>query len=227
MKINLTTAYTPHSNGNAERQIRIINKILRVFLQGLGNTWDAILPHVQFEMNSAYVSSIGMPPARALLGFHPLTPMSVNVAHDRPHPTSLDFATLHNTYHQISRDGLRTAQLRIVQQLDQHSSLKQSYQVGYFAWLSSADVSIPGGSHFFFGFQSFNNKNKVERLGYRGNGSERWRVRSCAMPSVSRDPYISPPLLSRLTCRSALRAGTAAQLVFSPLLKPGSRPRST
>jgi hypothetical protein len=144
----LLSSKTPHSNGNAERQNRIINKILRVFLQGLGNTWDAILPHVQFEMNSAYVSSIGMPPARALLGFHPLTPMSVNVAHDRPHPTSMDFANLHNTYHQIASDGLRTAQLRIVQQLDQHRSLKQSHQVAILPdclqqALPSPEVHIP------------------------------------------------------------------------------------
>lgn len=147
VQLNLTTAHTPHSNGNAERQNRIINKMLRVMLQGLGNTWDVKIPHLQFEMNSAYVTSIGITPAQALLGFHPLTPMTINVAHGRPQPTSVDFATLHNTYHQIARDALRTAQLRIVNQLDQHRSLKQSYSVGDSAWLSSADISLPGGSH--------------------------------------------------------------------------------
>lgn len=147
VQLNLTTAHTPHSNGNAERQNRIINKLLRVMLHGWGNTWDVKIPHIQFEMNSAYVTSIGMSPAQALLGFHPLTPMTINIAHDRPHPTSLEFATLHNTYHQAARDALRTAQLRMVNQLDRHRSLKQSYAVGDSAWLSSADIAVPGGSH--------------------------------------------------------------------------------
>ena len=60
--------------------------MLQVMLQGLGNSLDVMIPHPQFEMNSAYVISIGLPPAQALLGFHPLTPMAINVAQDRQHP---------------------------------------------------------------------------------------------------------------------------------------------
>ena len=50
-------------------------------------------------------------------------------------------------YHQTSCDALLTAQLQIVNQLDQHRSLKQSYAVGDSAWLLSADIAVPGCSH--------------------------------------------------------------------------------
>ena len=70
VQVNLTTAYTPHSNGAIKRQNHIIIKMLRTSLDGLGNTWEELLPHVQFNMNSAYVSSLGMTPFKTLFGFY-------------------------------------------------------------------------------------------------------------------------------------------------------------
>ena len=56
----LTTAYTPHSNDAVESQNRIMITIARTTLEGMGNTWNQILPFIQFHMNKSYVSSIGM-----------------------------------------------------------------------------------------------------------------------------------------------------------------------
>ena len=102
----LTTAYTPHSNGVVERQNSIIIKIARTTLEGMGNTWNQILPFIQFHMNNSYVSSIGMTPLQILLGFNPITPVSLPQNLDCPHPTAVELVTLHNTYHQRADDAL-------------------------------------------------------------------------------------------------------------------------
>ena len=100
VQVNLTTAYTPHSSGVVEVQNSIIIKIACKTLKGTGNMWNRILPFIQFYMNNSTVSLIGMMPLQVLLGFNPITPVSMPQNLDCQHPTAVKFITLHNTYHQ-------------------------------------------------------------------------------------------------------------------------------
>ena len=146
--LSLTTAHTPHSNGNAERQNRIINKILRVTLLGLGNTWDDIIHKVvQFELNNNFISSLGMSPSQVLMGFSPRKPWSPPVISHRLHPQAADFLTFHDSLHQAARDQLRQAQIKIIESLDPKRDPSVTFQVGDQAWLNSTDLTFPGGSH--------------------------------------------------------------------------------
>ena len=62
---------------------------------------------------------------------------------DSKHPTAVKFVTLHNTYHQCTCDALQTAQLKLVERMDQGSDTTKSFRVGEAAWLSST----PEDSH--------------------------------------------------------------------------------
>ena len=145
--IHLTTAHTPHSNGNAERQNRIINKLLKVTLHGLANTWDEIIPMIQFELNNNYVSSLGMSPSQALMGFTGRRPWSPPTPIARPSPDASDFLTLHSTLHQRARDSLRLAQVHMIEAMDATRDSSVIFSPGDCAWIRSDDLSFPGGHH--------------------------------------------------------------------------------
>ena len=111
--------------------------MLCTLLDRLGNTWEELLPHVQFNMNSAYVLSLGVTPFEALFGFTPLKPIGLVQNVHCPHPTAAEFATLFDTYNQRARDAIRTAQLKLVEKMDQGRKTTKSYQVGDSVWLLS------------------------------------------------------------------------------------------
>jgi hypothetical protein len=145
--VHLTTAYTPHSNGNAERQNRIINKLLRISLNGVNNDWERLIPMIQFELNNNFVTSLGMSPSQALMGFDPRRPWSPITFSSRPSTDSTDFLTFHSTLHQSARDSLRTAQLQLIDSLDAHRDSSYTFAVGDFAWIRSDQFPFPGGKH--------------------------------------------------------------------------------
>ena len=146
VQVNLTTVYTPHSNGTVEQQNCIIIQIIRTTLEGMGNTWNLILPFIQFHMNNSYISSIGMMSLQVFLGFNPITPVSMLQNRACQHPTAVEFVTLHNTYHQRARDALQTAQLKLVERMDQGRDTTKSFQVKDAAWLSSTHITGPEDS---------------------------------------------------------------------------------
>ena len=74
----------------------------------------------------------------ALLGFNPLTPMTldINLAADQPHPEAVEFLPYHQILDQAALDAVREAQVQLVCQMDQGRS-GQEFQVGDSVWLSS------------------------------------------------------------------------------------------
>ncbi|KAL8099264.1 hypothetical protein AgCh_031798 [Apium graveolens] len=68
MKLNMSTAYHPQTDGQSERTIQTIEDMLRVCALDFEGSWDEHLPLVEFSYNNSYHTSIGMPPYEALYG---------------------------------------------------------------------------------------------------------------------------------------------------------------
>ena len=88
-----------------------------------------------------------MTPFEALFEFTPLKPVCLVQNVHCPHPTAAEFATLLDTYHQRACDAIRTAQLKLVEKMDQGRETTKSYQVGDSVWLSSTHITGPEDSH--------------------------------------------------------------------------------
>jgi hypothetical protein len=60
-----TTAH-PHTDGQSERVIQILEDMLRACVLDFGDHWIESLPFVELAYNNSYQASIGMAPFEAL-----------------------------------------------------------------------------------------------------------------------------------------------------------------
>ncbi|WMV14317.1 hypothetical protein MTR67_007702 [Solanum verrucosum] len=66
--VNLSTAFHPQTNGQAERTIQTLEDMLRACVIDFKGNWDDHLPLIEFAYNNNYHSSIQMAPYEALYG---------------------------------------------------------------------------------------------------------------------------------------------------------------
>nr|XP_027090339.1 uncharacterized protein LOC113711372 [Coffea arabica] len=67
-KLTLSTAYHPQTDGQSERTIQTLEKMLRSCVLDLGGSWSRYLIMIEFAYNNSYHSSIRMAPYEAFYG---------------------------------------------------------------------------------------------------------------------------------------------------------------
>ena len=73
-RLNTSTAYHPHTDGQAERMNRLVGEVLRHFVCADQTDWAELLPMVEFAINSAPNRSTGYTPVYLNYGREPLVP---------------------------------------------------------------------------------------------------------------------------------------------------------
>ena len=68
MRIHLSTAYHPQTDGQSERLIQILEDMLRACVLEFGDHWEEYLHLCKFSYNNSYQSSIGMASFESLYG---------------------------------------------------------------------------------------------------------------------------------------------------------------
>ena len=91
IKQNLSTAFHPQTDGQTERSNRVIEDILRAYVNPAQDDWDIHLPLVEFAINNAYQASIRTTPFFLNYGFHPRCPTHPN-PNDQAKTTPVKFA---------------------------------------------------------------------------------------------------------------------------------------
>lgn len=74
-KLSLSSAYHPQTDGQTERTIQSLEDLLRACVLDSQDSWDELLPLVEFTYNNSYHASIGMAPYEALYGRRCRTPL--------------------------------------------------------------------------------------------------------------------------------------------------------
>ena len=67
-QLSMSTAFHPHTDGQSERTIQILEDMLRACVLDLKGSWKEHLPLVEFVYNNSYHASIQMAPYEALYG---------------------------------------------------------------------------------------------------------------------------------------------------------------
>ena len=83
VKLNLSTAFHPQSDGQSERTIQTLEDMLRSCVLQFKGHWNEYLPLAKFTYNNNYHSSIEMPPYEALYGKQCRTPLYWNETGER------------------------------------------------------------------------------------------------------------------------------------------------
>nr|GEZ46732.1 hypothetical protein [Tanacetum cinerariifolium] len=68
IRLDMTTAYHPETDGQSERTIQTLEDMLRACVIDFGNGWERYLPLVEFSYNNSYHASIKAAPLEALYG---------------------------------------------------------------------------------------------------------------------------------------------------------------
>lgn len=68
MEIKLSTMYHPHTNGQGELTIQVLEDLLRACTLDWGGDWEQHLPLVEFTYNNPYQANMGLAPFKALYG---------------------------------------------------------------------------------------------------------------------------------------------------------------
>ncbi|GKB90621.1 putative reverse transcriptase domain-containing protein [Tanacetum coccineum] len=68
MRLDMSTAYHPKTDGQSERMIQTLEDMLRACVIDFGGNWDVHLPLAEFSYNNSYHSSIRCAPFEALYG---------------------------------------------------------------------------------------------------------------------------------------------------------------
>jgi hypothetical protein len=141
IKLSMSTAFHPESDGQTERANRVVEEVLRNFLPA-SRSWDDLLPFVEFAINNAKSPSTGYSPFYLNYGAHPRTritnqippstlPVLQSIFQDRDH------ALVH------ARQLLQAAQDRQKRYADQ-SRRPHTFEAAQQVWLSSKNIQVPG-----------------------------------------------------------------------------------
>jgi hypothetical protein len=67
-KLNFSSPYHPHTDGQMERTNQILEDMLRAHALKYGKSWDKSLSYAEFSYHNSYQASIEMAPFEALYG---------------------------------------------------------------------------------------------------------------------------------------------------------------
>lgn len=144
-KWNLSSAFHPQSDGQTERINRVLGEALRNYASTDAKAWDRWLPAAEFAINNAQNRSTGFSPFYLNYGFHPRTPLMLELGDGVP--AAKHFA---DTYAQRVADArrfLQAAQDRAKAYADK-SRREVTYEVGDLVLLSTKNLSLSGPKKF-------------------------------------------------------------------------------
>ena len=147
VSMKMSTAYHPQTDGQTERMNRILEEVLRHYINPSHTAWESLLPWAEFAINSAYQESIKTTPFMLCYGWQPTTPFELGLrainaaARLPPHPEA--DATVSAAQQRIAaaRKCIQAAQDR----QRHYADLKRaplSLTVGQHVLLSSKNIQI-------------------------------------------------------------------------------------
>jgi hypothetical protein len=92
-----STAFHPETDGQTERTNRVLEEVLRHFIDGDHSNWEDLLPLAAFSMNNAKSASTGETPYYLNHGTHPSTPVSLALPLGKIPTLDVVFRDLENT----------------------------------------------------------------------------------------------------------------------------------
>ena len=143
----MSTAYHPQTDGQTERMNRILEEVLRHYIDPSHTTWESLLPWAEFAINSAYQESIKTTPFMLCYGWQPTAPFelglrAINAAAQLPsHPDAAASASAAQQRIAAARKCLQAAQDRQKHFADLHRAPLQ-LAVGQNVLLSSKNIHI-------------------------------------------------------------------------------------
>ena len=90
--VALAASHHPQTDGQSERAIQTLSRLLRTYARALPSRWEEILPTIQFALNDAPAAATRYSPFQVLFGRSPIMPADLLIgdAGDRPLSWDID-----------------------------------------------------------------------------------------------------------------------------------------
>lgn len=99
----MSTSFHPQTDGQSERMIRVVEEVLRHFVNEQHNDWDSLLPLVCFAINNAKSAATGETPFYLNYGAHPRGPNTVWAPTGRLPVLDAVFRGMHGTLESVKK----------------------------------------------------------------------------------------------------------------------------
>ena len=139
VKQKLSTAYHPQSDGQTERMNRVLQDMLRHYVNAHQDNWHTLLTPCEFAINNAHSDSTRETPFFLNYGFHPHTPHSLAVKSKVPQ--ALLFTKGYDDRIGEARSWLQAAQNRQKSYADKHRRHVE-FSVGDKVLLSTKNIKL-------------------------------------------------------------------------------------
>jgi transposase InsO family protein len=144
VKLKLSTAYHPETDGQTERVNRTLEQVLRAYVGYRQDDWDRWLPLVEFAYNNAKQASTGLTPFYCDLGQHPLVPSSLLAPREFNDITRVgataDFLRHMTDILEGAHDAIAEAQDRQAHYANKHRR-EEVFKEGEMVLLSTANIT--------------------------------------------------------------------------------------
>jgi hypothetical protein len=134
IKINLSSAFHPETNGQTERVNQLLEQYLRCTINYHQDDWVELLPLAEFTYNNTKHASTHHTPFFANCGQHPKFD-TFHIENDISNPSVEDFATQLQILHEEITSYLEESQQIYKINADEQQKEPPSFKVGDKVWL--------------------------------------------------------------------------------------------
>ena len=156
MQLSLSTAFQPQTNGLTECTNEVVSAALRHYVTADLNDWDALLPLVEFALNSSYREAIRTTPFRMNRVTVPANPFAV--LRDNQKQASSEqagwmgtttfsqqgartYTQAHEEYQRVRR-CVHAAESRMKERHDKQGVSNHLYAVGDLVWFNIKNIGL-------------------------------------------------------------------------------------
>jgi hypothetical protein len=142
-ELRFSTAYHPQTDGQTERTNRVVEEVLRHFVNEDHTNWEDALPLVAFAINNAKSSSTGQTPYYLNFGTHPQVPSTVDLPEGSLPTLDTVFQSLEDTLKQ-AKTLIQSAQDRQKAYADKRRQ-PHEFKAGMKVMLSARNIKFKKG----------------------------------------------------------------------------------
>ena len=148
VKVARTTPYNPRSDGQAEHTNRVIEDMLRSFVDANVTDWDLFATNVEFAINDSRNEATGYTPFELCCGVSPLSQLDLFLEAARGDAgrrqggvgTAHEFAAKFSSQLRDAKHRLELAQQRQREQFDRRH-VQREYAIGDLVWIEAKNLT--------------------------------------------------------------------------------------
>lgn len=138
VRVKLSSAFHPETDGQSERVNQILEQYLRCSVNYLQDNWVDLAPLAEFAYNNSVHRSTGMSPFFLNYGHHPRFGPSASMF--APNPTANELVTTLQRAHDLAREQIKKAQAQYKYHADKKREPTPDIKPGDYVWLVSQNV---------------------------------------------------------------------------------------